>query len=322
MAVYTHVNRPELDAFLAAYDLGAVIAFEEIEQGVENTNYALTTTRGRFILTLFEKRASESDLPFFAAAMAHCSDHGIPAPAPVANRAGSLFGRLCLRPAAVFTFLEGRQRMAPSPKDCALMGMCAARLHLASRGFALTRPNALSIEAWRTLASRCGPRADEAAPRLAALISDELAFLETSWPLGLPSGLIHADLFPDNVFFDGDALSGVIDFYFACTDAFAYDLAITLNAWAGSASGGFSTPNARALLAGYQSVRALTADECRALPILLRGASLRILLTRLFDFLNRIDGAMVAVKDPLAYRDLLLFHRSAPATTYFGSEHD
>ncbi len=261
-------------------------------------------------------------MPFFAAAMAHCSDSGIPAPEPVADRNGRLFGRLCSRPAAIFTFLKGRQRMAPSLQDCAIIGACAARLHLAARGFTMSRPNALSIDAWRSLASRCGPRADEAAPRLAMLIQDELAFLETSWPVGLPSGLIHADLFPDNVFFDGDALSGVIDFYFACTDAFAYDLAITLNAWAESAHGAFSAPHATALLAGYQSVRALSADERVALPILLRGASLRILLTRLFDFLNRIDGAVVAVKDPLPYRDLLLFHQSAPGSSYFGNEHD
>lgn len=312
MAVYTHVSRDDLEAWLEAYDLGALRDFSGVEQGVENTNYIVETARGRLILTLFEKRTAAVDLPFFAAAMAHVAARGVPAPSPVADRTGRIFSRLSGRPAALFTFLQGRQRLAPSVADCRAMGALNARLHLAAAGFAPLRDNALSLPGWRALADKCRARADEAAPGLAALIDDELAFLGAHWPAGAPTGLIHADLFPDNVFFDAGEVSGVIDFYFACTDFFVYDLALTLNAWA-AAGAPFDRERARALLAGYAEIRSLSAAEKAALPVCLRGASLRILLTRLHDFLHRVDGAVVKVKDPLEYRDLLLFHRCGAA---------
>ncbi len=312
MAVYTHVSRDDLEAWLEAYDLGALGDFSGVEQGVENTNYIVETARGRLILTLFEKRTAAVDLPFFAAAMAHVAARGVPAPSPVADRTGRIFSRLSGRPAALFTFLQGRQRLAPSVADCRAMGALNARLHLAAAGFAPLRDNALSLPGWRALADKCRARADEAAPGLAALIDDELAFLGAHWPAGAPTGLIHADLFPDNVFFDAGEVSGVIDFYFACTDFFVYDLALTLNAWA-AAGAPFDRERARALLAGYAEIRSLSAAEKAALPVCLRGASLRILLTRLHDFLHRVEGAVVKVKDPLEYRDLLLFHRGGAA---------
>ncbi len=317
MAVYTAVRQPDLEDFLKAYDIGPALSFTGVEQGVENTNYILTTPQGRFVLTLFERRTSAADLPFFAAAITHCAARGIPAPAPVADSKGRLFATLRARPAALFTFLEGHQRMAPSVEDCRMTGALAARLHLAATGFMQTRPNGLSLDGWRALADKCRPRADELSPGLGALIDDELGFLGRNWPHGLPSGLIHADLFPDNVFFDGGEISGVIDFYFACTDLFVYDLALTLNAWAG-ASGPWDLPKAAALLEGYQTHRALGAVEKGALRICLRGASLRILLTRLHDLLHRIDGALVKVKDPLEYRDLLLFHRNGGSAGLIG----
>ncbi len=309
MAVYTPVARAELEAFLAAYDLGPLIDHAGVEQGVENTNYILTTARGRFVLTLFEKRAAAADLPFFAAAMAHVAARGIPAPWPVADNSGRVFSALNARPAAIFTFLDGRQRMAPSVADCGAVGAATALLHLAGAGFEQMRPNALSLGGWRTLAEAAAPRAEEAAPNLAALIADELAFLEANWPEGLPEGLIHADLFPDNVFFDGGEVSGVIDFYFACTDFFIYDLALALNAWA-AASKIWNAEAARGFIKAYEGVRPLSPTERAALPVCLRGASLRILLTRLYDWLHRAPGAIVKVKDPLEYRDLLLFHRA------------
>ncbi len=321
MAVYTPVSRADLNGFVLAYDLGELLSFTGVEQGVENTNYIVETARGRFVLTLFEKRAKESDLPFFAAAMGHFSAHGVPAPAPVADRAGRFYSSLNARPAALFTFLSGRQRMAPSGEDCRMMGALNARLHRSAEGFALTRQNPLSLDGWRALADACRARADEAGPSLGALIDDELRFLEGNWPRGLTTGLVHADLFPDNVFFDDAGVSGVIDFYFACTDLFVYDLAITLNAWA-AAAGVWDGDRARALIAGYESIRALPERERTALGICLRAASLRILLTRLHDWLYRIDGAVVAVKDPLEYRDLLLFHRHGGSVGLFGKSHD
>lgn len=317
MAVYTHVSRDDLEAFLGAYDLGALLRHAGVEQGVENTNYIVDTARGRFVLTLFEQRTAEADLPFFAAAMAHVAAHGAPAPAPVADRSGRVFGRLCGRPAALFTFLEGRQRMAPSVDDCRMMGALNARLHLAAGGFSPVRENALTLPGWRALADTCRTRADEVAPGLAALIDDELQFLGARWPATAPKGLVHADLFPDNVFFDDGGVSGVIDFYFACTDLFVYDLALTLNAWAAAGSP-FDDARAAALLKGYEAVRRLSLEEKSALPVCLRGASLRILLTRLHDFLHRVDGALVKVKDPLEYRALLLHHRRGGLAKLFG----
>jgi homoserine kinase type II len=317
MAVYTPVARAELEAFLDAYDLGPLVSYEGVEQGVENTNYILTTTRGRFVLTLFEKRVAAGDLPFFAAAMAHMSACGVPAPAPVADKSGRVFASLNARPAAIFIFLKGRQRMAPSVADCGATGAATARLHLAGELFPATRANALSIAGWERLAAACAPRADEAAQGLGALIEAELAFLRRNWPKELPAGLIHADLFPDNVFFEGERISGVIDFYFACTDFFVYDLALTLNAWA-SASTSWNAGAARAFVKAYQRVRPLSPAEKAALPVCLRGASLRILLTRLYDWLHRVDGAVVTVKDPLEYRDLLLFHRAGGSAALTG----
>lgn len=317
MAVYTPVTRAELEAFLEAYDLGTVAGFAGVEQGVENTNYILSTTRGRFVLTLFEKRVAEADLPFFAAAMAHMSARGVPAPSPIGDRTGRVFRTLNGRPAALFTYLQGRQRMTPSAEDCRAMGALNAHLHLASSDFSLTRRNGMSLDAWRALAEKCCPVADKASPGLAELIANELTFLEANWPAELPTGLVHADLFPDNVFFDGDALSGVIDFYFACTDFFVYDLALTLNAWAAPGRP-WNEAAAIALLAGYESERALLPEEKAGLPVCLRGASLRILLTRLHDWLHRVEGATVAVKDPLEYRDLLLLHRARSAPDLFG----
>jgi homoserine kinase type II len=317
MAVYTPVNRAELEAFLSAYRLGALSAFDGVEQGVENTNYIVTTTQGKFVLTLFENRVAEADLPFFAAAMAHVTARGVPAPEPVKRGDGRLFAALKERPAALFTFLDGHQRMTPSIDDCRAIGALSARLHQAAQGFALARANALSLDGWRTLAAHCRSRADEAASGLSDLIDSELDYLQSNWPETAPAGLVHADLFPDNVFFQGDAVSGVIDFYFACTDLFVYDLALTLNAWAAPGTP-WNAAAARALLDSYQSVRRLSAEEKAALPVCLRGASLRILLTRLHDWLHRVDGAVVTVKDPLEYRDLLLFHRAGAAPGLFG----
>lgn len=317
MAVYTHVSRSELGAFFSAYDLGAPLSYVGVEQGVENTNFIVETGHGRVVLTLFEKRTSEADLPFFSAAMAHMSAQGVPAPAPIARRDGRVFSSLNGRPAALFLFLDGRQRMNPSDADCRAMGAMNARLHRAAAGFTVTRPNALSLGGWRALAGKCRARADEASSGLAKLIDEELDFLAASWPAALPSGLIHADLFPDNVFFEGETISGVIDFYFACTDLFVYDLAITLNAWC-AAGRPFDLARGRAFLDGYQAGRALSPAERTALPICLRGASLRILLTRLHDWLHRVDGAVVKVKDPLEYRDLLLFHRAGGTAELLG----
>jgi len=317
MAVYTHVDEKAAESFLKEYEIGDLISLTGVEQGVENTNYIIDTTKGRYVLTLFEKRVAANDLPFFMAAMAHMSANAIPAPAPVVNKKDAVVGRLRGRPAAITTFLSGQQHMEPAPDECRMMGETSARLHLVSRNFSMTRKNTLSLEGWRALAAKTVARADECASGLSNIIQGEIDFQTRMRPTKLETGLVHADLFPDNVFFEGGHISGVIDFYFACTDAFAYDLAITLNAWAHSRAG-WSEESARALIAGYQNVRRITEAEKSALPVFLRGAALRILLTRLYDFLNRVDGAVVAIKDPLEYRDLLLIHRDGGSRDLFG----
>ncbi|HST93247.1 MAG TPA: homoserine kinase [Microvirga sp.] len=309
MAVYTEVPDEELSAFLATYDIGTVLSYKGIAEGVENTNYFLHTTAGSYILTLYEKRVREADLPFFLALMQHLARKGLNCPLPVGNRRGEPLGRLAGRPAAIITFLDGIAIRRPTAQHCAALGGALARLHLAGRDFPLTRPNALALDAWAPLFAQAEAEADTVSDRLAERTRRELGHLAGAWPSGLPSGIIHADLFTDNVFFIGPEVSGLIDFYFACTDAFAYDLAICLNAWCFEADGSYNLTKGRAMLAGYQAVRRLEPAEVEALPVLCRGSAMRFMLTRLVDWLNVPPGALVKPKDPLEYDRKLNFHR-------------
>jgi len=309
MAVYTDVGEEELASFLANYDLGGLMSFKGIAEGVENTNFLLHTERGYFILTLYEKRVAADDLPFFIGLMEHLAARGITCPQPVKNRKGSALGELVGRPAMIVTFLEGVWIRRPNVSHCTALGSAMAKLHQAGASFELHRKNALGIDGWKNLAHLAAPRADEVSLGLAQLILEELTHLENNWPRSLPAGIIHADLFPDNVFFLGDRLSVLIDFYFACNDLLAYDIAICLNAWCFEIDGSFNVTKGRALLAGYNGVRKLEKREADALPLLARGASLRILLTRTIDWLNVPPGALVRPKDPLEYLKKLRFHR-------------
>ena len=318
MAVYTEVTDEELSAFLAAYDLGRVLACKGIAEGVENSNYFLQTEAGTFILTLYEKRVREADLPFFLALMDHLSARGLTCPQPVHNRQGAALGRLAGRPAVIVTFLTGVSVKRPRAGHCRALGGALAKLHEAGRDFPLVRPNALSLGGWPALFAAAEPQADRVAPGLAERTRRELAHLEAAWPAGLPSGVIHADLFTDNVFFMGEAVSGLIDFYFACTDALAYDLAVCLNAWCFESDGSFNRTKGQAMIAGYEAVRRLGADEIEALPTLCRGAALRFMLTRLVDWLNVPPGALVRPKDPLEYDRKLAFHRRVTGAAEYG----
>ncbi|HLL29202.1 MAG TPA: homoserine kinase [Xanthobacteraceae bacterium] len=309
MAVYTQVDEDELEQFLAGYDLGSVMSFKGIAEGVENTNYLLHTERGYFILTLYEKRVAAADLPFFVALMEHLAARGINCPQPVKNRKGAALGELAGRPAMIVTYLEGVWLRRPHVQHCMALGRAMAELHEAGANFKLTRENALGLAGWKKLAPVAEPRADEVAPGLAQLIHDELGYLEKNWPRALPAGVIHADLFPDNVFFLGEKLSGLIDFYFACNDLLVYDIAISLNSWCFEIDGSFNVTKSQALFSGYNSVRKLERGEVESLPLLARGASLRILLTRTIDWLNVPPGALVRPKDPQEYLKKLRFHR-------------
>ena len=320
MAVYTDVSGEDLAAFLADYDLGAMLSLKGIAEGVENSNYLLHTESGYFILTLYEKRVAEADLPFFIGLMQHLAARGLNCPLPVKNRRGDALGRLAGRPAAIVTYLDGMWPRRQNAKQCAAVGEADALLHIDGEGFALKRPNALSIEAWRPLYDSAASRADSVQPGLAAFIEKELGWLEANWPRGLPEGVIHADLFPDNVFFLGEKLSGLIDFYFACNDAFAYDLAICVNAWCFEPDASFNITKGRAMVENYRRRRPLSVEEIDAFPALARGAAMRFLLTRLVDWLNVPAGALVRPKDPLEYFRKLRFHAQATSIRDYGAD--
>jgi len=285
---------------------------------VENSNFLVTTERGNFILTLYEKRVDPRDLPFFIALMEHLARHGVACPTPVRGRDGIALRELCGRPAALVTFLAGMWPRRILPFHCAALGQALAALHRAGASFGITRANDLSVAGWRRLFESCHLRAAEVQPGLAKELAAELTWLETAWPRDLPTGVIHADLFPDNVFFRDRELSGLIDFYFACTDFLAYDLAVCLNAWCFEADGSLNVTKARLLLESYRRKRPLAAAEVAALPLLARGSALRFLLTRLFDWLNQPAGALVRPKDPLEYLRKLRFHQGVTDPRGYG----
>jgi homoserine kinase type II len=319
MAVYTDVAADELAEFLGAYDIGELLSYKGIAEGVENSNFLMHTSAGSFILTLYEKRVARGDLPFFLGLMTHLATHGINCPQPLNNKSGEALSTLAGRPAAIINFLEGIWPRKPTAAHCAGVGQALAKMHLAGRDFPMSRANALSVSGWRPLFEQAAPRADQVQHGLGAFIGAELDYLEGNvWPKDLPSGVIHADLFPDNVFFLGDKLSGIIDFTFACDDMLAYDVAICLNAWCFESDCSFNVTKARAFLNAYGRERPLSEAEQNALPQLARGAALRFLLTRLVDFLNVPPGALVRPKDPLEYVRKLRFHQNVASARDYG----
>ena len=317
MAVYTEVSDEDLAAFLAAYDVGRLLSMKGIAEGVENSNFLLRTEQGTFILTLYEKRVAVDDLPFFLGLMEHLSARGLTCPQPVKTRAGTALGRLAGRPCALVTFLDGLAVRRPVELHCAAAGAALAELHLHGADFPMTRRNALSLEGWFALFERARPQAEQVAPGLAGLVEAELSVLAGCWPTDLPTGVIHADLFPDNVLFLGER-AGLIDFYFACTDAYAYDLVICLNAWCFEPDGSYNMTKARGMIAAYQAHRRLREGEMAALPVLARGAALRFALTRLVDWLSVPPGALVKPKHPMEYVQKLRFHQRVASVRELG----
>ena len=318
MAVYTDVAAEELAEFLKSYDIGDLLSYKGIAEGVENSNFLLHTSRGSFILTLYEKRVAEDDLPYFLSLMAHLAERGVSCPQPARNRKGEVYSRLAGRPAAIINFLEGMWPRRPNVGHCGAVGEALAKMHLAGLDFPMFRQNPLSVAGWRPLFDLASARADSVQAGLRDFVERELGYLEANWPADLPVGVIHADLFPDNVFFLGDRLSGLIDFPFSCNDILAYDVAICLNAWCFEPDHSFNATKARALLNAYGRARPLSQAEQTALPLLARGAALRFLLTRLVDFLNVPPGALVKPKDPLEYVRKLRFHQSVKTLSDYG----
>ena len=321
MAVYTEIDTYTLAEFAAQYPLSQIDEFKGITAGVQNSNFLLTTADAKYILTIYESSANgvaAADLPFFLGLMLHLSAHGLSCPVPLARKDGGLISTIKNKPAALVSFLEGRSVKTPRPEHCRALGAAMAQMHLAGDGFELTRPNNHGLGNWQALFKRCHSRADEVSPDLTRAMERELTRLKENWPDNLPTGIIHADLFPDNVFFMQGDMSGLIDFYFACNDFYAYDLAIALNAWCFEADATFNVTKARALLSGYQHLRPLAPEEIDAVPILGAGAAMRFLTTRLFDWLNQVDGAQVEPKNPNDFLRRLRFHRSATRPEDYG----
>ena len=320
MAVYTEVPDDALNDFAAEYDIGTVLACKGIAEGVENSNYLLQTEKGQFILTLYEKRVALKDLPFFLNLMEHLAANAIPCPTPLHGRDGVALRELCGRPAAIITFLDGMWPRKVLPSHCSGLGTALAQLHVAGASFPMSRANSLSVNDWRPLLISCGANVESVQSGLGELLTTELEFLENTWPSDLPTGICHADLFPDNVFFLGGELSGLIDFYFACNDFLVYDLAVCLNAWCFERDGSFNVTKARLLLDHYRKIRPLSDAELAALPTFARGSAVRFLLTRLYDWINHPAGAMVHPKNPLEYLQILRFHQGVSGPGEYGLE--
>ena len=309
MAVYTDITDQELEAFLADYDVGAAVAFKGIAEGVENSNFMLETTVGRYILTVYERRVNRDDLPFFLGLMQHLAARGYPSATPIADRSGTVLKTLRDKPAALVAFLPGLSVRRPTVAHCREAGEGLAWLHLAAEGYAGRRVNALGQPAWAPMFAGLEAEADALKPGLAAAVRGDLALFSDRWPRDLPQGVIHADYFPDNVFFVDGRFGAAIDFYFAAWDALAFDIGSAVNAWCFEADGSFNATRALAFLDGYERRRPLSGLERAALPILAHGAALRFFLTRLNDWSATPAGALVKPKDPLEYERKMAVHR-------------
>ncbi len=318
MAVYTEVSDVALKGFLTNYDIGTLRSFNGITEGVENTNYLVHTDIHSYILTLYERRVDKNDLPFFLKLLEHLAAHSISCPTPIKSKNGQMLGELSGKPATIVSYLEGSWVRRPSPHHCHEVGAALAQLHLAGSDFKMTRANALGPASWTELGRDTANHADTVTPGLRTEIAADLDNLVRAWPIDLPAGIIHADLFPDNVFFIDDQLSGLIDFYFACHDAFAYDISICLNAWCFEPDNAFNITKARQLLRAYENIRPLSRAEYDAIPLLSHGAAMRFLLTRLYDWINTTPNALVKPKDPAEYIRKLRFHRSVTSPTEYG----
>ncbi|RYD57196.1 MAG: homoserine kinase [Sphingomonadales bacterium] len=309
MAVYTQVSAEALTTFLQGFDVGELVSAKGIAEGVENSNYLVDTTQARFILTLYEKRVAADDLPYFMALLDHLAAKGLPVPPAIKDRSGTEIHELEGRPACLIQFLPGVSVTHPLPAQARAAGEAMGAMHDAVADFALSRPNSMGADTWAPLLARCGPSLDQIEPGLFDRLSKALEDILAHWPQYLPASAIHADLFPDNVLMLGDRITGLIDFYFACTDIRAFDFAVMHGAWAFDGAGrNFDPAIGHALMQGYSASFGLTVEERAALPVLAKGAALRFLLSRAWDWLNTPVDAMVTRKDPLAYLRRLDFY--------------
>ena len=313
MAVYTKLSKNQLEIFFSKYNLGKLINYKGIEEGIENTNYFIKTEKGEYILTLYEKRVEEKDLPFFIGLMKNLFDQKFPSPEPVINKNGNYISEINGKKAAVVSFLKGSAKKVLSPNDCFEVGLYTGKLHIITKRLSGKRENKLSINSWENIYSKVKNDCTKIHPNLAKIIEKNLELIKNKWPRDLPSGIIHADLFPDNIFFHNGKLTGIIDYYFSCNDFYAFEIAICLNALCFEGKNenlSFNVTKAKKFIDGYSSIRKLNDIEKNYLKVLCQGAALRFLLTRVFDYLNLTEGAIVKIKDPLEYLKRLEFHES------------
>ena len=310
MAVYTPITKEKLSSFLENYNIGSLENFNGVLEGVENTNYKIITSQDTFILTIFEKRVKKQDLPFFIELQNHLSKKNIKCPSPIPDRNGHYINTIEDKTCVLMSFLEGKKINNATFYHCQQIGELAAKIHLHSKDFTITRNNGLHQKHWRDIFKKCQNSKDNQYDELYQIIEQELQYLDNNWPKNLPTGIIHGDIFPDNVFFIDNFISGLIDFYFSCNDFYAYELAIIINAWCFDKKESFKKENFDSLLKGYQQHINMSNDEKIHFDTLLRGAAMRILVTRLYDQLYHQDGAMVVPKDPLEFFDILKWHQN------------
>ena len=313
MAVYTNLSRNNLIEFFSKYDLGKLLNYKGIQEGIENTNYFIQTDKGRFILTVYEKRVDEKELPFFIGLMQNLAEANFPSPKTIINRNGNYVTEILNKKAAVVTFLNGAAKKNLTPDNCMEVGIFAAKLHAITKNLSGKRENKLSINSWRKIYNNVKKDCSKIHPNLAKIVEKNLDEIERGWPKNIPSGIIHADLFPDNIFFKSNRLIGIIDFYFSCNDFYAFEIAICLNAlcFEGKSENlSFNVTKAKKFIDGYSKIRNLSEEEKKFIKILCQGAAIRFLLTRVFDYINLTEGALLEIKDPLEYLKRLEFHNN------------
>ena len=314
MAIYTKLNKEQLQNILLNYKLGNLKNFKGIEEVIENTNYFIETEKGKYILTIYEKRVNNEDLPFFSKLMLDLSKNNFVCPKPISNKNNSYISDLNNKKFMIVSYLEGASKSSLSPTECKIVGKEIAKLHQITKNFNFKRQNDLSVKSWRRIFTQVKDRCNKIHPDLPKLIEANLINIEKNWPKNLPSGIIHADLFSDNIFFKNNKFSGFIDFYFSCNDFYAFEIAICFNALCFDGvkqNLSFNVTKAKNLMNGYNEVRKITKDEKNAIKVLSQGAALRFLLTRVFDYINTVDDAVVKIKDPEEYLKRLEFHKNA-----------
>ena len=314
MAIYTRLDQEKIGSILLNYKLGNLKKFEGIKEGIENTNYLIETEKGKYILTIYEKRVNKDDLPFFSKLMLELSKNNFICPKPISNKNNEYISNLDNKKFMIVSYLEGKSKNNLSPPECKIVGREIAKLHQITKDFNFKRENDLSVKSWRRIFTQVKDKCSKIHPELPKLIEANLINIEKEWPSNLPRGIIHADLFNDNIFFKNNKFSGFIDFYFSCNDFYAFEIAICFNALCFDGfkqNLSFNVTKAKKLMEGYNEVRRISKEEKISIKVLSQGAALRFLLTRVFDYINIVDDAVVKIKDPIEYLKRLEFHKNA-----------